>query len=86
MRPILSRMSTQNTKPEVLKCLDDPLFTPEETAGNLGTNIRTLERWRSTGEGPEFVKIGRRVAYRRSALEAWLKRQTRRQTDGRRAA
>ena len=33
---------------------------------------RTLQRWRVTGDGPPFVRLGaRRVAYRLSDAEAW---------------
>jgi hypothetical protein len=32
---------------------------------------RTLERWRWTGQGPRFLKIGGRVAYRLEDVEAW---------------
>jgi predicted DNA-binding transcriptional regulator AlpA len=41
-----------------------------------GPSPRTIERWRTTGTGPEFIKIGRRVLYRESAVEKWLDRQT----------
>ena len=38
----------------------------------------TLSVWRSTGRyGIPFVKVGRRVRYRRSDLEVWLARRTR---------
>jgi predicted DNA-binding transcriptional regulator AlpA len=46
-----------------------------------GPSPRTLERWRNTGEGPAFIKIGHRVAYRASAVEAWLDDQTRTHTN-----
>ena len=49
--------------------LADPLYRAAEAAALLKSNARTLERWRSTGTGPSFVKVGRRVAYRRSDLE-----------------
>ena len=63
--------------------LPDPLYLAEETASLLKSNPRTLERWRSIGTGPPFVKIGRRVAYRLSDLQAWLAQQTRRHTSER---
>lgn len=40
----------------------------------------TLEKWRSTGRGPKFVKAGRAVFYRRADVEAWLTRRTRSHT------
>ena len=63
--------------------LADPLYRAAEAAALLKSNARTLERWRSTGTGPSFVKVGRRVAYRRSDLERWLAQQTRQHTSER---
>lgn len=49
------------------------LVTQEELAERLGLSTRTIERWRVTGEGPAFVRIGaRRLVYREEAIEAWL--------------
>lgn len=57
-----------------------PLYTPEEAAEYLKGNQRTLERWRSAGGGPRFVKMGRAVRYRLADLDAWLEQQTREHT------
>jgi hypothetical protein len=32
---------------------------------------RTLERWRWTGKGPRFLKLGGRVVYRLEDIEVW---------------
>jgi hypothetical protein len=38
---------------------------------------RTAQRWRSSGEGPPFVRVGpRRVMYRIADVEAWLATRT----------
>jgi predicted DNA-binding transcriptional regulator AlpA len=38
---------------------------------NLGTS--TLEKWRISGEGPKFLKLGRRrVGYLKTAIDAWI--------------
>jgi predicted DNA-binding transcriptional regulator AlpA len=38
---------------------------------------RTAQRWRVTGEGPPFVRIGpRRLLYRLADCEAWAAAQT----------
>lgn len=52
---------------------DLDLFTPHEAAEVLLTNHRTMERWRTEGTGPVFVKIGRRVAYQRADLEQFVR-------------
>ncbi|MCX7347050.1 MAG: hypothetical protein NTU78_15140, partial [Alphaproteobacteria bacterium] len=43
---------------------------------------RTLERWRFTGEGPQFIKIGGRVLYRLEDIESFEVRQIRQVTPG----
>ena len=42
-----------------------------ELAARWKISPRTLERWRWTGEGPAFIKIGRRVVYRLEDVEAY---------------
>ena len=38
---------------------------------------RTLQRWRSSGDGPPFVRVGpRRVMYRVADVENWLANRT----------
>jgi len=56
---------------------DDPLLSPEKTAEILHVVPCTLATWRCSGRGPRYVKIGRRVAYRESAIRSWLKSQER---------
>jgi Helix-turn-helix domain len=59
-----------------------PLFNERQAATYLhpDMNHRTLERWRRTGEGPAFIKIGRRVAYRQVDLDDWIAWQRREHT------
>jgi hypothetical protein len=47
-------------------------LTPAQTAAELKVCTRTLDRWRSLGEGPPVTKLGRRVLYRRASVEAFL--------------
>ena len=38
---------------------------------------RTAQRWRATGDGPAFVRLGhRRVLYRIADVERWLAERT----------
>jgi len=46
-------------------------MTQLELAERWHISPRTLERWRWTGEGPLFIKIGGRVVYRVSDIEAY---------------
>jgi predicted DNA-binding transcriptional regulator AlpA len=51
---------------------DDRLLTPAEVAEFLRTTTDVLKTWRYRGDGPPFVKVGRSVLYRWSALDRWL--------------
>ena len=42
-----------------------------ELAARWNISHRTLERWRWTGEGPKFIKLGGRVIYRLEDVEAF---------------
>ena len=38
---------------------------------------RTAQRWRSSGDGPKWIRLGRRrILYRVSDVEEWLKDRT----------
>ena len=44
---------------------DDALLTPHQAAEALTLHVRTLERYRSLGQGPRWTRVGaKRVAYR----------------------
>jgi hypothetical protein len=49
------------------------LMPPDDAAGYLGGIAKqTLAKWRCLGGGPEFVRVGARIMYDQSALDAWL--------------
>jgi excisionase family DNA binding protein len=48
------------------------LLTQTELAELIRVSERTLERWRVQGDGVPFVKLGRRVLYRRTDVEEWI--------------
>lgn len=48
-----------------------------ELAARWNISHRTLERWRSTGEGPKFIKLGGRVIYRLEDVEGFEAEQIR---------
>lgn len=54
-----------NARPEALA-------TGAEVAELFGIPEKTLTEWRCRGIGPEYLKIGRYVRYRWSAVNAWL--------------
>jgi excisionase family DNA binding protein len=55
-------------------------LTVKEAAERLGLSTNTLNRWRGTGEGPAFLKLGRRVLYREEDLAAWEQSRLRQNT------
>ena len=46
-------------------------LTQREVSALLRLSPRTLERHRLAGTGPAYVKLGRKVVYKREAVEAW---------------
>ena len=65
---------------------DDPLRSADEIAQVAKVKTQTLATWRCTGRGPRYVKVGRAVFYRESAVRAWLKAQERDPADKARVA
>lgn len=56
------------------------LLNENKTAEFLGLSTATLRKWRWEGKEPRFIKLGRRVAYRMSDIEAYLDKQSRMST------
>lgn len=51
-----------------------------DLAARWNISHRTLERWRWTGEGPLFIKLGGRVVYRLEDIEEYEREQIRSST------
>ena len=49
-----------------------PRLRTADAAAYCGSTKSTFEKYRLTGEGPVFSKIGRVVVYDRADLDAWL--------------
>jgi predicted DNA-binding transcriptional regulator AlpA len=55
----------------------DAILSEKELAEWLATSCPTLQRQRSKGSGPPFIRLSaRRVGYRKSAVEKWLDART----------
>jgi excisionase family DNA binding protein len=64
-------------KPVPKSYVTDPLFTSPEAASYIGVGVATLAVWRCVGRyNIQFVKVGRLVKYRKSALDSFLDRRT----------
>jgi excisionase family DNA binding protein len=48
------------------------IFNTREAAVYTRLGKPTLERFRITGDGPRYAKLGGAVRYRRCDLDAWL--------------
>jgi hypothetical protein len=44
---------------------------PHEVAARMRVSVGTLANWRCTGEGPRFIKLGRKCLYPLDELEAF---------------
>ena len=53
------------------RLLDDYLTT-EQLATELDLTPLTLVRWRALGKGPPVTWLGRRLFYRKGAVQKWL--------------
>lgn len=53
----------------------DDWMTRDELAAELKLSVDTLSRWETRRIGPPCVRVGRRVLYRRGAVQEWLRQQ-----------
>lgn len=60
------------------------LLSVADAASLLGVNRSFLDRRRTAGTGPRYVRLSaRKIAYRKEALEHWLQEQDRQSTSDR---
>ncbi len=46
------------------------VFTEADLASRWRMSPKTLQRWRTEGRGPHYLKLGKRVTYTINAIEA----------------
>ena len=57
--------------------MDAPYLDEKAFSERYHVSRRTAQRWRITGDGPPFVRLGpRRLVYRLVDCEAWAEAQT----------
>ncbi len=56
------------------------LSNERQEAARLNVSVRTLQSWRTKGDGPPFVKLGRSVRYDPRRVDEWLTSRARRNT------
>lgn len=47
-------------------------LTPDQAAKHIGLSAAQLAKLRMTGEGPVFLKLGRKIMYQLGDIETWL--------------
>ena len=53
------------------------LLTESEAAEYLGISKKTLQRWRFSRRGPNYVRVaGKLIRYHQAILDAWMDQQT----------
>lgn len=52
--------------------MDNQLYSPSRTAEILCVATATLRKWRWEGNGPSYVKIGRKIAYRQIDINNFI--------------
>lgn len=58
-----------------------PLLSTRQAADVIGVSPRTLELWRRTGAGPEFVRVSaNRCMYEPASIEAFVASRRRKST------
>jgi helix-turn-helix protein len=50
----------------------EPLLTREHVATLYNVTVKTLDNWRCLGKGPNFLKIGARVLYRKEDVVNYM--------------
>ncbi|MCA8254809.1 DNA-binding protein [Burkholderia sp. AU31624] len=55
---------------------------PKEAAERLRTTVGTLAVWRVKGQGPRYIKMGRKVLYPLPEIEAFEREHLRSNTTG----
>lgn len=56
----------------------DDWMSRDDLAAELSVSVDTLSRWETRRIGPPCVRVGRRVLYRRGAVQEWLRSQEKR--------
>ncbi|OOO32844.1 DNA-binding protein [Rhizobium sophoriradicis] len=56
------------------------MLRTEDAANYTGLSASTLNKFRLSGEGPSYIKIGKSVVYDPADLDKWLSSKRRRST------
>ena len=51
-------------------------FTPSTLEEKIGLSKSTLARYRCEGNGPAYIKVGRKILYPKQAVNDWMQENT----------
>lgn len=78
-RPVANGTKTPDDADPILAVIGEgvvalpTLLTPDQVGKVLGVGLKTLERWRSTGEGPRYLKVSRgTIRYNIDDVDAFI--------------
>jgi predicted DNA-binding transcriptional regulator AlpA len=54
----------------------EELIPEVQLAAEVGVVDRTVREWRERATGPDYIRIGRSIFYRRSAIAEWIEGRT----------
>ena len=82
---IINKTAERAASEAVERVLQQGIPTPEylttvQAATYLALSRQQLEIWRSKGGGPQYVKLGHAVRYKRSALDEYMAARVRQHT------
>jgi predicted DNA-binding transcriptional regulator AlpA len=64
-------------EPAPARASSSQMLTEKAVAARLGVTARTLQRWRTTGDGPAWIRIGpRMIRYSEAGVSAWAAART----------
>lgn len=71
--PTAARIIPRSSRPAIdsLSPGDRRVLNENELAQRWGISPKTLQRWRSEGRGPKFLKLSKRVSYPLDAVLAF---------------
>ena len=69
-----ARKPVTSQRDKVLQLIDEDDVMEDTENASLIINCKpsTLRKWRVTGEGPDFFRVGKVVRYRRGDLRQWM--------------
>ena len=57
-----------------MPALEDRWFDTAQAANYIQYSESRLHQWRAEGAGPTFYRLGSRIRYKQSDLDAWIEK------------